>query len=139
MQKTSIDIERDMFALVKGSALAEEVNGDVYRSNMRPPESELEDIVVRFTAGVDSQIQTGVVSVNIYTVSKRLKDGMEVDDKNRCGTLLTLFYAMIEAGIASSGYDLSTDGSPRIEFDNEAKKFVICGRIRYRYLDVDYK
>lgn len=132
---TSNDIERTFFSLVKGSVLGQSVGGSVYRSNMRPPYSREEDIVVMFVAGLDSQIQTGVVLVNIYTKPIRY-NGADVDDKNRCASLLRLFYDMLEEGEVTTGHILETDGTPRVNYDDITKQYVISGRIRYKWLNI---
>lgn len=135
MLKTSIDIERDFFSMIKDSSLGKAIAGKVYRSNMRPPSSVNEDIVVFHIAGIDSQIQTGVVLANIYTKPKRI-NGVEVDDKVRCAELMRLFYDMIEQDEPDYDYSLETDGSPRINYDTTAKQYVISCRIRYTRLDI---
>lgn len=135
MLKTSIDIERDFFSMIKDSSLGKAINGKVYRSNMRPPSSIDEDIVVYHIAGYDSQIQTGVVLANIYTKPKRI-NGVEVDDKVRCAEMMRLFYDMIEQDEHDYDYSLETDGSPRINYDATAKQYVISCRIRYTRLDI---
>ncbi len=61
MNKTEMRIERDFYSFVKTSNLGMAVKGDVYRSEMRPPEAVTEDLVVKFLAGVDGQFQSGVM------------------------------------------------------------------------------
>ncbi|MBR0292516.1 MAG: hypothetical protein IJQ79_10360, partial [Bacteroidales bacterium] len=66
MTKSEKNIERDLYALIKASPLAGMISGSVYRSDMRPEGSELEDISVKFLAGEEGQIQTGIIVLNIY-------------------------------------------------------------------------
>lgn len=70
MTRTSKQVQSDVIALLKGSTLAASVSGEVYRgtadSSYRPRDSKLEDIVVIFTTGYASEIQKGVVTVQIY-------------------------------------------------------------------------
>lgn len=66
MKKSEKNIEKDLFRLIKASPLAEMVTGKVYRAGMRPDNSQLEDIIVKFLVGAEGQIQTGVVILNIY-------------------------------------------------------------------------
>lgn len=57
----------DFYRMVKSSALAEAVSGNVYRSpELRPRDSDREDIVVKFKAGLTGDIQTGEVTVLIF-------------------------------------------------------------------------
>lgn len=135
MQKTPIDIERDFFTMVKDSVLGGEIKGNVFRSNMRI-NGRGEDCVVHVLAGVDGQIQRGVVQVNIYTIPLNL-EGVDVDDKERCGVLLRCFYSMIEEEEEKFPYTLETEGSPRIVYDDKSRQYVIACRIRYHFLDVE--
>lgn len=132
---TSSDIERTFFSMVKSSGLGQMIGGDVYRSNMRPPTSMDEDIVVTYLAGIDDQLQTGVVVVNIYTKPIRF-NGADVDDKERCACLLRLFNDMLEEGEETTGHILETDGTPRVNYDDTTKQYVISGRIRYTWLNI---
>lgn len=66
MTKTGKQVQTDIRQMLLGSALAEAVSGSVYRNGYRPRDSRMEDIVVTFTAGLAEQIQTGVVTVDIY-------------------------------------------------------------------------
>lgn len=66
MAKTGKEIEQDIYTMVRKSRIATAINGDVYRGGMRPRDSKLEDAIVRFTAGLPDEIETGVVTINIY-------------------------------------------------------------------------
>ena len=66
MTKSEKNIEKDLFRLIKSSALAGMVSGKVYRKGMRPEGSELEDIIVKFLAGQEGQIQSGVIVLSVY-------------------------------------------------------------------------
>lgn len=66
MAKTSKQIQTDIYRLIKDSILSLEISGDIYRNGYRPRDSRKEDAVVIFTAGLPDEIQTGVVTINIY-------------------------------------------------------------------------
>ena len=68
MAKTSKQIQGDIYRLLKASPLYAQklLSGDVYRKGNRPRDSRKEDAVVIFTTGLADQIQTGVITVNIY-------------------------------------------------------------------------
>lgn len=63
---TSKRVQGDVYTLLRKSELAGLISGGVYRKGMRPRDSKKEDAVVIFTAGLPDQIQTGVVTVNIF-------------------------------------------------------------------------
>lgn len=66
MAKTGKQIQGDIYRFLRASALAGQISGDVYRNGYRPRDSRKEDAIVTFTAGLSDQIQTGVVTINIY-------------------------------------------------------------------------
>ena len=88
MSKTSKQVQSDVIALLKDSPLASSVSGGIYRgepdSSFRPRDSKLEDIVVIFTNGYPSEIETGVVTVHIYVPDiDPYGDGVLVEDGKR--------------------------------------------------------
>lgn len=66
MRKTGQQIEDDIFNMVKSSPLADMVDGNVYKFGTRPRDSKKEDIIVKFVEGLDGQIQSGTVVINVY-------------------------------------------------------------------------
>ena len=66
MSKTAAEIEADFYTLIKGSSLEEAVTGTVYYDEIRPRDSEKEDIVIMGSSGEDGQTQIGVVTIHIY-------------------------------------------------------------------------
>lgn len=66
MAKTGKQIQGDIRKLLMDSTLYTQISGEVYRNGYRPRDSRKEDAVVIFTAGLPEQIQTGVVTINIF-------------------------------------------------------------------------
>lgn len=66
MTKTAHQIQGDIYEMLLNSSLLENVSGDVYRKGYRPKDSQKEDVVVIFTAGIPDEVQTGVITVHIY-------------------------------------------------------------------------
>lgn len=64
--KTETQIEKDIFRIVSASPIKDLIGGKVYRRGMRPRDSKEEDCVVQFLNGLEGQIQSGTVNVNIY-------------------------------------------------------------------------
>ena len=75
MKKTEIQIERDFYQFIKNSDLGAALRGTVYRSEMRPADATDEDLVVKFLAGTDEQIQRGTVVLNLYVPDIDYTDG----------------------------------------------------------------
>ena len=76
--KTESAIERDFLQLLKDSSLASELRGRIYRDEMRPADAKTEDVVFKFIAGTDAQIQEGIVVVNIYVPDLKRSGGRAV-------------------------------------------------------------
>lgn len=106
--KTEIDIERDFYLMLESSELGKALKGKVYRDEMRPADAMTEDIVCKFIAGIDDQIQSGIVVCNIYVPDQTKKGGKKVKDFNRIGELQRL--AMNLLGVTSE-YKIATDAS----------------------------
>ena len=84
MAKTGKQVQGDVYRLLKDSTLYAMISGDVYRNGMRPRDSRLEDAVVTFTTGFPDQIQTGVVTVNIFVPDvDPYENGVLVEDGER--------------------------------------------------------
>lgn len=134
MIKTAEDIERDLYRLIRASQLGQALRGSVYRSEMRPYAAESEDAVVKLLAGLDEQIQTGVIVVNIYIPDKLSRpDGRKVIDHARAAELLTLVRAFVESSPPTE-YRLTTDATPLLMYDDEIEQHFIYARIKYSRL-----
>lgn len=84
MAKTSKQIQGDVYRLLKDSVLSSMISGDVYRQENRPRDSRKEDAVVIFTSGLPYDVQTGVVTVNIFVPDIDPYDnGVLVEDGQR--------------------------------------------------------
>jgi hypothetical protein len=85
MTLTGQQVEDDIYALLQGSSLKTVIGGKVYRYDMRPRNSTAEDAIVKFVAGLDGDVQTGVVVVNIYVPDvDAYKDGVMRRNVARC-------------------------------------------------------
>jgi hypothetical protein len=90
MIKTGKQIQGDIISLLCDSDLAKTVNGKIYRFGYRPHDSKAEDIIVVFTTGIPDQIQTGIVTLNIYVPDIEDEDtdsGVMREDDRRCEAL----------------------------------------------------
>lgn len=94
--KTGAEIESDVYNIIKTSALKTAITGTLYRDGLRPLGAITEDIVVSFLTGIDDQIQSGVVNVNIYVLD--IDNGSEVLVKNttRCKALEIIANTVIQ-------------------------------------------
>ena len=81
--KTAKEIQGDFYTIISKSSLAKAVNGGVYRQGFRPYNSQLEDIVIIFTAGQNGRYQSGVITVHIYVPDIVLSDGVYYENGAR--------------------------------------------------------
>ena len=99
MRKTASEIEDDVFALINASALKTAITGTIYREGMRPLNAKTEDAVISFLTGLDGQIQTGVVTLNIYTPDIDNGTGTMVKNVARCRVLEILVNSIIQGSV----------------------------------------
>ena len=130
MIKTEMQIERDFYSFVKNSDLGKAIKGKVYRPEMRPANATTEDLIVKFLAGLDEQVQTGVVICNLYVPDIPHADGRMVPDKNRIGKLEELLLAFVETA-GGTEYWLETDTTPTTMRNEEIEQHFIYARIKF--------
>jgi hypothetical protein len=103
MRKTGSEIEADVYAIINASALKTAVNGNVYKEGIRPLGAKTEDIVVSFLTGLDDQIQTGVLNVNIYVPDIDNGEKVLVKNISRCKALEIIANTLIQ-GLKAGEY-----------------------------------
>lgn len=137
MIKTAKQIQGDVYQLLRNSTLCSMISGDVYRSGLRPRDSKLEDAIVIFTTGLPDQIQTGVVTINIYFPDiDPYNNGVLVENALR-GSQLELLAAewvdSLKAGVSNYKFELQQTIYTEAEADIN-QHFVVV-KLKYRYFD----
>lgn len=135
MIKTEKQIERDFYSFIVNSELGKVIRGKVYRDGMRPNDAKTEDLVVKFLAGIDGQIQSGVVILNLYVPDISYSDGRMVEDMKRIGELEELIISFIFSN-GNTEYLMETDGSPVSMMNEEIEQHFIYSRIKFNRLSV---
>lgn len=132
--KTEMQIERDFFVLIKQSSLGKAIKGTIYRSEMRPADATTEDLVVKFYTGVDGQVQTGTVILDIYVPDVPYgKSGRKVADKPRIGVLQELIQSFVKDN-ADTEYLMKTETSPYTIEVEGIEQHCIKTRIKFNRL-----
>ena len=132
MIKSEKHIESDLFKLISASPLAKMVSGKVYRKGMRPEGAATEDIVVKFLAGAEGQIQTGVIVMNIYVPdisSQALK--RKVENTSRVEQLEDAVIDFV-SGCTDTEYLYELDETPYSLAVEGIDQHVIYSRIHYQ-------
>ena len=137
MIKTGTQIQGDIYRLLKESTLEGMLTGGIYRSGYRPRSSRLEDAVVIFTAGQPDQLQTGVVTVNVYVPDiDPYKNGVLVMDGARVETLEKALQEWVESLTCSvSNYKLQLKQTICTEADEDINQHFIVVKLKYTYFD----
>lgn len=134
---TSKQVQGDVYRLLKNSPLAGLISGDVYRKDMRPRDSRKEDAVVIFTSGLSDQIQTGIVTVNIF-VPDRDGDASGVREENgqRCEDLEKAAAAWVKSLTADrSCYRFQLAETIYTETDRETDQHFVVVKLKYQFYD----
>lgn len=134
---TSKRVQGDFYAWLRDSDLAAGLSGGVYRSGMRPRGSRLEDAVVAFTTGLSDQVQSGVVTVNIF-VPDRDGDqtGVMEEDGKRCEEIEVAaadWFKSIYA--AATCYKLRLSQAIYTEAEPDIHQHFVVVKIAYEYYD----
>lgn len=128
--KTEQQIERDFYSFIKASRLGAALKGGIYRSEMRPYGSSTEDLVVKYLAGIDGQVQSGVVILNIYVPDIACQDGRKVTDHKRIGELQELVNEFVNSH-SGTEYWMQTDTTPTTMKHEETEQHFIYVRIKF--------
>lgn len=133
--KTEQQIERDFYSFIKGSNLGAAIKGKIYRSEIRPNDAKTEDLVVKYLAGIDEQIQSGVVILNIYVPDIAYQDGRKVIDHKRIGELQELVNEFVNSN-ENTEYWMQTDTTPTTMKNEEIEQHFIYVRIKFNRITV---
>lgn len=140
MAKTAKQVQGDICQLLKDSALCTMISGEVYRNGYRPRDSRKEDAVVAFTAGLPEQIQTGVVTVNIYVPDIDPYDnGVWVEDGERTERMERLAQEWVDSLTAEvSCYKFKLQQTIYTEEEAGIKQHFVVVKLKYEYFGDDY-
>lgn len=136
MAKTEIQIERDFYSFVKASSLGSAIHGSVYRRGQRPDNAKGEDCVIKYLGGVDEQVQSGTVILNVYVPYIVYQDGRKGENLNRIGELQEVANLLFDE-CESTDYCLSKDTTPQTYQMDEIEQSIIAIRIKFQRLNQD--
>lgn len=140
MAKTAKQVQGDVYQLLKDSTLYSMISGEVYRKGYRPRDSRLEDAIVIFTAGLPDQVQTGVVTVNIYVPDiDPYANGVLVENGMRTAQLELLAQQWVESLTAEvSNYRFRLQQTIYTEEEVEIHQHFIVVKLLYEYFGDDF-
>ena len=140
MARTGKQIQGDIDKRLKDSTLYTLISGEVYRNGYRPRDSRKEDAVVTFTAGFPTEIQEGVVTVNIYVPDiDPYENGVLVEDGERTEQLELLAQAWVDSLTAEvSCYKFELQQTIYTEEEAEIGQHFVVIKLYYEYFGDDY-
>ena len=133
MAKTETQIERDFYMIAK-THLGSAIRGTVYRRGQRPDNAKTEDCIAKFLGGVDEQIQTGTVVLNIYVPYISYQDGRKGEDLTRIAELEEAVNDIL-AEIEDTDYDIKTETTPQSYEMDDIEQSIIAVRLRFNRLN----
>ncbi len=137
MAKTGKQIQSDVLALLKRSSLPALISGKVYRKGYRPRDSKDEDAIVIFTTGLPGQVQTGIVTINIYCPDiDPYENGVYVENGERCETLEKAAASWVDSLTAAvANYKFKLQQTIYTEEEPEIKQHFVVVKLKYEYID----
>ena len=134
MRKTSEEIEADVYAALKNSSIKTLIAGNIYLNGTRPLNLRTEDALITFVSGIDSQVQTGIVNVNIYVpnINNGQSNGLKVKDVKRCKEIAIALQAFQLSIRVLSEYYFELDSIIKtFKVDEIEEHFVNC-RLKFK-------
>lgn len=138
MKKTAKQIQSDIMALLSDTPLVAAISGKVYRAGLRPRDSRAEDLIVIFTTGLPDQIQTGVVTLNLYVpdIDPYDDNGVFVENTRRCEELEQAASEWVESLTAAmSDYRFRLQQTIYTEAEPDINQHFIVVKLQYVYFN----
>lgn len=130
--KSNIDIEDEIYAIIKESPLAHEVDGDIYQGpDERPDNSQNEDIEIIVIGNQNGDIQLITINVNVYCRDE--KDGVKWRrNKPRLRTIARLGIDMFKGAINVAGYRITLE-SHGVYPEHKLNQHYVNFKLNYKY------
>lgn len=137
MAKTAKQVQTDIINLLERSELVSEISGDVYRSGYRPRDSRLEDAIVIFTTGLPDEIETGVVTINVFVPDiDPFNNGVLVEDGERTSALEALAQSWVDSlSAAMSNYAFELQQTIYTEAEPDINQHFVVVKLKYRLFE----
>lgn len=133
MKKTASQIETDIYKYFKDK-INPLINGQTYRSGVRPLNSQKEDCVISFLTGLDGQYQTGVININIFVPAVKNNDNQYRKNFVRCDVIERALMPIIEEAKTSlRNYRLTLHQLIQTFEERDIKQFFINAKVKFRY------
>lgn len=137
MTRTAKQVQTDIMSMLNGSDLVSGINGSVYRNGYRPRDSRAEDIIVTFTTGLPDEIETGIVTLNIYVPDiDPYGNGVLVEDGARTDEIERLAQKWVDSLSASmSDYIFKLQQTIYTETEPDIHQHFVVVKLKYSLYD----
>lgn len=137
MARTAKQVQTDIMSMLNGSDLVSGINGSVYRNGYRPRDSRAEDIIVTFTTGLPDEIETGIVTLNIYVPDiDPYGNGVLVEDGARTDEIERLAQKWVDSLSASmSDYIFKLQQTIYTETEPDIHQHFVVVKLKYSLYD----
>ena len=138
MSRTASQVQGDVYDLLIDSELAKQLSGKVYRRGYRPRDSRLEDAEIIFTTGFPGEIETGVVTINIYCSDiDPYNNGILVENGQRISEIEKVADTWVKTLVAGrSNYLFSLEEAIHSTEDPEINQHFVVIKLGYRYYEI---
>lgn len=115
------------------------ISGNVYHAGLRPRDSRGEDITVMFITGTADQVQSGVMTVQIWVPDIDPYDnGVRVEDMERTAQLERVaqdWYDSIRAPALKLGYNIKLQDTITTLAAEEVHQHFVSVMLKYKYFN----
>lgn len=131
---TATEMVEFVLTKIKDGPLGQEIGGEVYPDDERPPGSRAEDIVVKFISGTNGQQQEGVVIVNVYVPDRCNSEGRMVKHKTRVKQIERLANGIPSTMNGCSPMYFRIEDSPHAVSVEEIKQHAVTVRLNFKLI-----
>lgn len=135
MKKTGGQIELDVFNFWKDS-IKTKIKGSVYLRGTRPLNAKTEDAVISFMTGLDNQIQTGALNVNIYVPDIGIGREDLVKNIGRCTEIEAFMLNLVEQWSVKSEYKFWLGQTINTFAEDEINQHFVNVKLKYKRLTI---
>lgn len=120
--------------MLRDCELVSSLSGGIYRAGLRPRDSQVEDLVVVFTAADGEQVQEGVVTLNVFVPAiGPFENGVMVEDGARCEVVERMMQDQVEQmTCAASNYKFKLKNAVHTQWDDKLKQSFVVARLSFK-------
>lgn len=131
MRKTGGEIEYDVYTFLE-SEITAKINGTVYLQGTRPLNAKTEDAVISFMTGLDNQVQTGAVTINVYIPDLDMGQSDLVKNIARCNEIEVFMLRLIEKWKVKTEYRFTLGNTIKTFPEDDINQHFVNVKLKYK-------